>query len=285
MPEAGAAAIEPFFLDSPEGPLFAIHHRPGPGRPWVGNVLCCMPFNEEMNRCRTMVTLLAQRLAGAGIGLLVVDLLGTGDSAGEFSDARWDTWLDNLEAGRLWLTGQTGGCTALLGIRLGAILAARVHARHADPSVALAFWQPVADGGTHLTQFMRVRIAASLDRPDLPKETTASMRAQWAQGESVEIAGYALHPALASAIDGARLDASPLPAGTRVLWLEQQSEPGAGLGPASSKLLARWPGASVKTDAQTFAGPPFWQMHERALAPAAADATVAWLVGAGGVHA
>lgn len=278
MPASHGATVEPFFLDSPDGPLFALHHRPASDQRWVSNMLCCMPFNEEMNRCRSMVTLLASTLCAQGFGVLVVDLLGTGDSAGHYRDARWSTWLDNLDTARLWLDRQSGGCTSFLGIRLGAILASELHARVGDSRIGLALWQPVLDGKTHLTQFMRVRIAASMDIAGAVKETTTTMRQQWAAGQTVEIAGYAIHPELAAAIDRATLGEQALSAGTQVLWLEQATSPGAPVGPASQRLLERWPGPGAASDIRTFDGPAFWQLSERVLARQAVEATAAWLV-------
>jgi exosortase A-associated hydrolase 2 len=277
--------LEPFFLDSPQGPLFAVLHRPADGRPWHGNVLCCMPFNEEMNRCRAMATALAQQLAPAGWGVMVIDLLGTGDSAGDYSDARWALWLDNLRLARDWLQQRPGGCQALLGIRLGAVLAAELHAQAGDAGVRLVLWQPVIDGKTHLTQFMRVRIAANMDRADLPRETTSTMRQQWALGELVEIAGYALHPELAQAIDTAQLATHGLPAGARLLWLEHAAEADAPLLPATQRLLEQWPGPDVHRTVQQFGGPAFWQVHERVEAPQAVEATARWLLASGAAHA
>jgi len=277
MGHGGGISLEPSFLDSPDGPLFAMLHRPADGRPWLGTFLCCMPFNEEMNRCRSMTSELAQRLVPAGYGLMVLDLLGTGDSAGQYSDGRWSTWVDNLQAALHGLRQRPGGCVGLLGIRLGAILAAELHAREADPALTLLLWQPVLDGKTHLTQFMRVRIAANMDRTDQPRETTTTMRQQWSSGEIVEIAGYALHPELAQAIDQASLAANPLAAGTRLLWLEHSIEADAALSPATQRLLERWPGAAVEQTVQLFQGPAFWQVHERVDAPQVIDATAAWL--------
>lgn len=268
---------QPFFLDTPAGALFAVHHAPAPATPVRGHVLCALPFNEEMNRCRSMVTRQASAWAALGFGTLVLDPLGTGDSAGEFVDARWPAWLAGLDAGHRWLADQPGGCRALWGIRLGAILAAEWHARRADADIALLLWQAVADGKTHLTQFFRVRIAAQIDRPDLPKETTASMREQLAAGTPVEVAGYELHPELTQAIDGAQLDRHRLAEGTRVLWLENAPAEKPEPTPGTQALLARWPGAGVHCDVRTFDGPAFWQVHERMLAPEAVACSAEWL--------
>lgn len=268
---------EPFFLDTPAGRLFAVHHRPAEAGRTRGHVLCALPFNEEMNRCRSMITLQARALSEIGFGTLVLDLIGTGDSELEFVDARWALWLDNLASGKAWLDAQAGGCRAIWGIRLGALLAANLHASTKDAKLALMLWQPVIDGKTHLTQFFRVRIAANMDRADVKKETTATMRAALAAGNSVEVAGYEIHPALAAAIDSARLDHCALPAGSQVLWLENANADQAALAPASQKLLGSWPGSGVDVDSKVFAGPAFWQVHERVLAPAAISTTTSWL--------
>jgi exosortase A-associated hydrolase 2 len=268
---------EPFFLDTPSGRLFAVHHRPADAARTRGQVLCAPPFNEEMNRCRSVMTLQAQAFAKIGFGTLVLDLLGTGDSEGQFVDARWPLWLNNLSAGKVWLDAQAGGCSVIWGIRLGAILAACVHGAAADPRVALVLWQPVTDGKSHLTQFLRVRIAANMDRADVARETTASMRETLTNGQPVEVAGYEIHPELAAAIDAARLTQHTLAPGTHMLWLENASAQATELAPASGLVLARWPGQQVLAAGQVFSGPAFWQLHERVVAPSAIEQTTAWL--------
>ena len=264
----------PFFMDTPRGPMFAIHHRAaGHVR---GNVLCVPPFNEEMNRCRSMITLQARALATQGIGTLLLDPHGTGDSAGSFVDGRWSHWHDDLRIGVEWLMQQPGGCRGFWGIRLGAILAAEAMALLAPNDRALILWQPVLDGKQHLTQFLRVRLAAQMDRPDLPKETTSSMRAQFAAGQSVEIGGYEIHPELAAAIDGARL-ASALPSGSHnILWVEQPPPGAAELGAGTLALVQAWRDRGLTCNVATFDGPSFWQLYERVLAQGAIEATTSW---------
>lgn len=268
---------QPFFLDTPDGRLFAIHHRPDEGVAVRGQVLCVLPFNEEMNRSRSMVTLQAQAFAAQGWGTLVVDVLGTGDSEGDFVDARWDAWQRNLEAALHWLHAQPGGVRWVWGIRLGALIASELVAQQARAGLGLLLWQPVSDGKTHLTQFLRVRMAAALDRADAPKETAATMREQLARGEPLEVAGYLLHPELTAAIDAAQLGHVALPPGTPVLWLEQaQGEPPAAtLG--TQTLLKRWPGEACPCTLQLFNGPAFWQQHNRAEAPEAIALTTDWV--------
>ncbi len=269
--------VEPFFLDGPAGRLFAAHHRPGRAQDTRAQVLVVPPFNEEMNRCRSMVTQQAIAFARIGVGTLVLDLHGTGDSAGEYRDARWHIWLHDILAARRWLALQPGGCKALLGIRLGGILAAQALAQSGSPTTALGIWQPVADGKTHLTQFMRVRMAAQLDRPHLPKETTNSMREQLARGETLEVAGYEIHPQLAQAIDQARLIDHPPPAATPVAWLEATAGDKTDAAPASQKVMAHWRDSGAQLAHLPYAGPAFWQVHERVLAPALIAQTCQWM--------
>jgi exosortase A-associated hydrolase 2 len=266
---------QPFFMDVPEGRLYAVYRRPdGPVR---GNVLCVPPFNEEMNRCRSMVTLQANALAELGFGTLLVDLIGTGDSTGEYRDGRWPLWLNNVRAGMAWLDSQPGGCTLLWGIRLGAMLAAEIQGKLARPDLGLILWQPLLEGKIFFTQFLRLRLAAQMNRTDVPKETTAFLRAQFARGENVEISGYEIHPELAHALDAARLDALVPARGAPVLWLEHVPAGGEGNSPASQKVLDIWSAAGVVPDVRTFEGPQFWQVHERVVAHQAITQTANWV--------
>jgi exosortase A-associated hydrolase 2 len=273
---SGNARIATFFLESPSGRILATHHLPGESQALRGHVLVVPPFNEEMNRCRSMLTLQAKDFAALGYGTLVIDLHGTGDSDGEYRDARWTVWLDDIGVAHRWLMGQPGGLSAILGVRLGAILATQARAQFGAADVPLVLWQPVLDGKVHLTQFFRVRMAAQLDRPDLPKETTKSMREKLGSGEILEVAGYEIHPELADAIDGARLVDNELKVGSKILWLENAAPDKSELSVASASAVGAWVAAGASVEASTFSGPAFWQVHERAIAPGAIDQTSSW---------
>jgi exosortase A-associated hydrolase 2 len=269
--------VEPLFLDTPSGRLFGVHHRPAAGSPCRGHVLVAPPFNEEMNRCRSMLTLQARSLAAIGVGTLVLDLLGTGDSEGEYRDGRWPLWIDNLASGLAWLSGQRGPLRAVLGIRMGVLLAADLLRQRQDSGLALVCWQPVVDGKQHFTQFLRMRLAAQMDDPGLSRETTDSLRQQLAQGLCVEIGGYEIHPELAAAIEAAHLSRLTPPPGTPVFWLEQTAPGATEPTPASRKLLTAWSEAGVAPEVAVYQDPPFWQAHERAISPKALKLTARWL--------
>lgn len=273
-PTQAAIDVVPFFLDTPGGRIFALHHTLPAAR---GHVLCVPSFNEEMNRCRSMVTLQAQAFAELGFGTLVIDPFGTGDSDGDYGDARWESWLENIGAAVDWLD-EREGCAVLLGIRNGALLAAEwLHDKAPASRPALIAWQPVTDGKQYFTQFLRMRIAANMDRSDLPKETTASMREQLAAGTPVEVGGYEIHPELAKAMDSRKLADFPPPADTATFWLEQIVPGGSVPSAAGERVLSTWQAAGVQTEVKGFDGQAFWQLHERALAPEAIRLTTEWL--------
>jgi len=256
--------LEPFFLDTAGGRCFALYRGPDGGA--RRHVLFVPGFNEEMNRCRSMLAFMAESLARQGIGSLLLDLQGTGESEGGHGDARWENWLRNMDAAVSWLE-QRGQCAALIGVRLGAMLASEWLHRAAGRVPKLLLWQPVLDGQSSMTQFLRVRIAANMDRSDLPKETTQGMREQWARGESVEVAGYEIHPELARAIDGRKLADLVPPAGTTVHWFSQFNAATGGATPAETKIIDSWVSAGAQVEAARFKGEAFWQVHQRASAP------------------
>lgn len=264
----------PFFLASLAGRLFAVYHAPKEEVGLRGNILIVPPFNEEMNRCRSMVTLLAQEYSRIGIGTLVLDLYGTGESDGAYGDARWAIWLDNIRQAVDWLQAKPGGCLALHGIRLGVPLALEATASNADVPAVIA-WQPVVDGKMYFTQFLRIRLAANMDRLDIPKETTGGMRTQLAGGQSVEVAGYEIHPELAAAIEGINLKGFKPARKMDIFWLEKSVGEELVLPENSSALIEGWRQAGGRVEGQVFDGPAFWALHDRFLAPDLLTKTVA----------
>ena len=93
-----------FFLDTqfrPDGRRFCLFHAPqGTPRGWIVHL---HPFAEEMNKSRRMAALQSRVFAAAGYGVLRIDLLGCGDSAGDFGDATWQGWVDDLVAACGWV--------------------------------------------------------------------------------------------------------------------------------------------------------------------------------------
>ncbi len=260
----------PLFIDGSAGRLFAIHVTPARDKDCTGEaVLYLPPFAEEMNRARRMAILQARALAACGIGALILDPYGTGDSEGNFENVSWGIWQNDARSGLIWLRAQGYQRRSLLGLRLGACLALDVAAKIADTDLSrLILWQPVQRGETFLNQFLRVRIAAGLrDGAETGKETVESLRRRLAQGEILEIAGYGLTPELAAAIDAISIVDLALKWARPLAWIELVPQAEAGLAPASRAAIERLSGAGLDVRAEAVSGPPFWAIEETTLVP------------------
>lgn len=270
---APSAALMPhaFVLPGSRGGLSATYFAPRAGVAPRGDVLVLPSFAEEMNRCRAMVSLQARTWAEQGVGTLIVDPFGTGDSAGEFVDATWAQWRDDLLQAVAWLDSKGQGCKALLGIRLGAIMAAEL-AQQAPSVRSVLLWQPVLSGKTFYTQFLRIRIAAEMNLPERVKSTN-ELRQFSALGQPVEVSGYEIGPTLATELDAINFDATAWAARVQTHWFEVNADGQATLAPASQKVIDTMRGAGAAVHDRVVSGPAFWHVHERELAPLLIEAT------------
>jgi len=264
-----AAPAEPFFLDGAPGRRFCLFHPPaGTCR---GAVLYVPPFAEEMNRSRRMAALQARALAAHGYGVLQLDLYGSGDSDGDFGDARWEIWKDDLARGAAWLDARLGQPLTLWGLRLGALLALDAARMLARPPRCVLLWQPVSKGSAYLTQFLRLRTAGALLDGAAAQEGSGSLRAALQAGDTLEIAGYDLAPQLAAALDG--LDplealAPPCP----VHWFEAPAA-GTALPAGAARIGAAWRERGVDLHQYALPAPPFWTTPEITVSQEWIDAT------------
>lgn len=264
---------QPFLIQGGRGALHAAYFPPAGTPHPAGDVLVVPPFAEEMNRCRAMVAMQARAWARIGIGTLVLDPFGTGDSAGEFLDASWAQWQSDLQLGLAWLRARGRGCSTLLGIRLGALMASHL-ATEDEQVTRLLLWQPVLSGKTFYTQFLRIRIAAEMNLPDRVK-TTSELRQRSVQGEAIEVSGYRIAPPLAAALDEVVFDESALSRAGRpasVEWFEVLAAADATVSPASQQTVDQWGASGVQVHLSSVVGPAFWHVHERELAPALIEA-------------
>jgi uncharacterized protein len=278
-----APALRPFFLPTADstgpGQRFCIHH-PSALTPPLGQVVYVHPWAEEMNKARRMAALQSRALAAAGFEVLQIDLLGCGDSSGDFGDATWDAWVADLVRAAKYLQAQRDAGTDspplwLWGLRAGALLATAAATEIQTPC-HFVFWQPSALGKTVLQQFLRLKAAADMQQPDTKnpaKTAMAQLREDLNAGRAVDVAGYRVAANLALGLERASLS---LPAAKRtVLWLETSTREGAELLPASATKVQAWRDAGHSVHSQVVTGPAFWQTQEIEDAPALIHATVA----------
>jgi uncharacterized protein len=261
----------PVFLDArgaAGGRRFCMLHRPAHDAV-VGTIVYVHPFAEEMNKARRMAALQARAFASAGYAVLQCDLFGCGDSAGDFGDATWDDWVDDVADAAEWLVGRFDAPLTLWGLRAGCLVASEA-ARRKALGCDFLFWQPMTSGKVALQQHLRLQVAKDMLEGQAGGATD-TLRARLARGEPVEIAGYSLNPALANGLDHATL--SPAAHG-RSAWIEVSTRDDPGLLPATAAAIERWKAGDRTVLARVVQGPPFWNTTEIEEAPALIAATL-----------
>ena len=271
--ESTGAPARPFFIQGTTGNLFAMYHPARRETARRRDVIFLPPFAEEMNKSRRMLALQARRLAEAGFGVLLLDLYGTGESQGDFGQARWSIWLDDIVAARAWLQREGATQVSALGLRLGALLALDLARQQKNIFERLVFWQPVMNGENMINQFLRLRLAADMISGAEERESTQSLRKIMAGGRSIEVGGYELTPELVTAIDALHGEQMPGNDCPPVSWLELAPDEGRSLSPASLKVIERWRKAGIHVKTKQVVGPPFWSSAEIAEAPLLLQAT------------
>ncbi len=262
--------LDAFFLPASAGKRFCLFHQPDPEARQRGMVVYVHPFAEEMNKSRRMAALQAKAMAAAGYSVLQIDLFGCGDSSGDFGEATWDIWIDDVRLACDWLQQQGGSPLWLWGLRTGCLLVSEAAGRFNLANRQL-LWQPVVSGKQFLQQFLRLKVAGEMLGGD-SKGLMDRLRGQLAQGESVEIAGYSLSAGLAGGLEKAEL--SPCAQSERIEWIELSSKPDGGLSPLASARLEKWQSAGHVVRGTTVFGPSFWQTAEIAECPALVDASI-----------
>ena len=264
---------QPFFIQGAAGNLFAMYY---PNQVEIAkrrDVIFLPPFAEEMNKSRRMISRQARRLAEVGFGVLVLDLYGTGESQGDFGEARWSIWKNDVAVAHAWLQQRGPTLISVVGLRLGALLAMDLAQQQDNFFERLVLWQPVLNGASMINQFLRLRLAAGMMSGAEEKESTQSLRRIIASGQSIEVGGYELALDLVTAIDGLHIERMPSENFPPIFWLELASEEGRSFAPASQRVIERWREKGIHIDTRQVTGPGFWSSAEIAEAPELLQAT------------
>lgn len=259
--------MQPFFLAGQAGPLFALYWAPAESKPERA-FLHVPAFAEEMNKSRRMLALQAKAFAEHGYAVLVLDLFGTGDSGGDFAEATWECWLSDVASGIAWLKEQGISHVDLWGLRTGALLAMDFVQRNPGENERLLLWQPVLNGDTFVTQFLRLRVAAAMMNSSQPQEKTGDLKKQLQQGQTLEVAGYGLNPDLINPLMALKPDPAALTSLRFVDVFEVVSRSDMQASPVNQQFIEKLVAAQVKASLYTVVGDPFWASQEITTAPA-----------------
>ncbi len=244
-----------------------------PAEPTGRALVLCHPFAEE-KKCahRTMVEA-ARACAAAGWAALRFDMRGCGDSPGSFGRFDLNDWRADIVAALECAARQARADTVgLLGLRLGATLAAEVAEERGDVA-CLALWEPVVDGGAYIRQNLRrSMIKAMMTRHEGGEETEGAAAQAHALGEgTVDFDGYQVPATLREQIAAKNLLAEPRGYAGPVLVMNLTSRE------TVTEPLQRLADAYARGTAIAVKQEPVWQRIGIIDASPTITATVEWL--------
>lgn len=265
--------MEPFYFNTSERPLFAVYHPPHAGAARKLGIVLCYPMGQEYIRSHRAFVQLARRLSAAGFHCLRFDYSGCGDSAGDLADAGIEQWMRDIGCAIDELRDGVGTeRICLIGLRLGATLAALVGARRGDAQ-QMILWEPVLHGQGYIDELRsnhRERLRRSFANPPTDRENDGA----------VERLGFPLTIPLADAIRRLDLTRQEVSPANEILLLGNTEES------RLHALLEHYRHLGIQADHCFVSAPPFWREGKAdAGAPQSAclvpsdviNAAIAWL--------
>ena len=207
----------PLWLDADEVPVYTVLHSPAPADQRNTAVLILPPFGWEGVCSYRSRRHWAIELARAGFPAARIDLPATGDSGGTASDAGMlGRWHVAARSALDWLRGLAGITrVAVIGIRLGGLLAMRALASGADVD-DLVLWGVPASGKTYVRE-LRIHSEVVASRSHEVGESHVD------SDGTLALTGYVLKPATVAALEAINLATAALPdlSGRRALLIER----------------------------------------------------------------
>jgi uncharacterized protein len=136
--------VNPLYLGTRERRLFAIYEPAAAKDRRNRAAVLCQPWGTEYIHAHRTMRQLAVKLAANGFHTLRFDYYGTGDSGGEDFEANPAAAEADVESAVEGLKDIVGVArVSLIGLRMGATLAARAALRHRENVEALVLWDPI----------------------------------------------------------------------------------------------------------------------------------------------
>lgn len=204
----------PLWFGPEERSLFAVATVPDDGRA-SGAVVLCPPTSLEGVCARRTFAILADELAAAGILTLRFDNDGMGDSVGSDEDPdRVESWLHGVHQAIDFVRGAGAAKVAVVGMRLGATLAAAAMGGAAEAPGGLidglVLWDPCPSGRSYL------RAQRALHAFSLEEGAT--------DDGSIEAPGVVFSPETVVALGALSLETVEGPLARRILVLRRESQ-------------------------------------------------------------
>ncbi len=230
----------PRFFGDTGRQLFGVYHPASVAiaarvtAPRRSGVVLCYPGPQEYRQAHWAYRRLAAALAAAGVHVLRFDYAGTGDSAGESDEGSLARWVEDTRMAARELQDVAGvRRPALVGLRLGAVVAARACAAGLAVS-DLVLWDPVARGVEYLAG-LDAEQASGLGERRYPEDDRRA---------ADELLGFLMTPAMRAEIAAVDLMAEGCGAPGRVLVIGADEGPeyaalGAALGARGGRCEVR----------------------------------------------
>lgn len=219
----------------------------GEGRTARAAVLCA-PWGQEYLRSHRSMRQLGVQLGTAGFHTLRFDYFGTGDSAGEMTEATVAGWEDDLSQAIDELRDSSGAeRVSLVGLRLGGTLAARVAVQRPREVRDLVLWDPVVSGRDFV------------DELHTPIGGVTPRRRDPASGGGVEANGFPLTEAMEAEL--AALDLVPLTESLPARTLVVTSAPRELETPAQRALRVALAEHPYALEVESLESEPAWLEH------------------------
>jgi uncharacterized protein len=202
--------VNPFYLGTRERRIFAIYEPAVGRREQARAAVLCYPWGPEYVFAHRCMRQLAAKLAVAGFHTLRFDFFGSGDSGGDMLQADLAGWGADTELAIEAIRDIAGvSRVTLVGMRLGANVAALTAARTPTACDTLVLWDPIVSG----SEYLRCLLAQS--------RTAAS-----AEGGSVEIEGFPLTQRMMRDIEAIDFSATMnLPACRSLMLVTEPGQP------------------------------------------------------------
>jgi uncharacterized protein len=136
--------VNPLYLGTRERRLFAVYEPAAAKEGRSRAAVLCHPWGAEYVYAHRTMRQLAVKLSACGFHTLRFDYFGTGDSGGGDSEANpagAEADVDSAIEGLQDIAGAAR--VTLIGLRLGATLAARAAMRRKESVEALVLWDPI----------------------------------------------------------------------------------------------------------------------------------------------
>ena len=193
--------MHPFYFGAGARRLFGIYEPPRLSRSRPRAALLCPPWGAEYLHAHRSMRQLAILLAEAGVHSLRFDYTATGDSAGGDAEGDIVSWREDILTAAEELSNLAGVTRlSLVGLRLGATMAAHASVDLGKAVDSLVMWDPIVDGSAYADELFALCRAQPIAIKE-PVPRPASI------GGGFEILGFPLTARIQNQLNGLSLAA------------------------------------------------------------------------------